>query len=156
MNKRSNVLIAWLHILRFLSHVNSASIGATNKFEQLRELTLCMSWNPGERCDTTLVALNNKTRFTGDCYLDHAISEKNSVDHKYCIGFDVDPTDNDYFLDICFDRVSIGNKYCYHLVAVYPVFGYHCNFGQVQEHRAQWDPGGHRLGVKPSFKEGGC
>ncbi|KAE8769866.1 hypothetical protein D1007_58480 [Hordeum vulgare] len=84
--------------------------------------------------------------FRGDCYFDHAISEQIFIVHKYYIDFDIDPADIDYFLDISFDRVSTGKNYCCYLVAVYPGFGYHYNFDQVQEHRAQWDPG---------LKEGG-
>src|SRR4051794_14953235 len=60
---------------------------------------------------------------------------------KCYLGFDQDTTGNDYFLG-----VSICNN---------TGIVYHREFDQVQEHRAQWDPGGRRLGVKPSFKEGG-
>lgn len=91
---------------------------------------------------------------------DHSIStslDGVSIDHDYyyLVEVDQDPAGSGYFLGISFDRVCIGNNYCFYLVEVSPRFGSHRDFDQVQEHRAQWDPGGHRLGVKPSFKEGG-
>lgn len=61
-----------------------------------------------------------------------------SVDHRYYLDFDQDPANNDHFLDHSFDHVSVGD------------------FDQVQEYRAQWDPGRRRLEVKPGFKEGEC
>ena len=91
-----------------------------------------------------------------------------SVNQECYLGFNHDCADNGYILDaqgsvdhkyfvgISFDRVSLDNNYCFYLLGVCPGFAYHRDFNNVQEHRAQWDPGGRRLGVKPSFKEGGC
>lgn len=56
IDKGSNIQIAWLPVLRILSHDSYELDGMTNKFEQLAELGLSMSWDPGGRCATVLTA----------------------------------------------------------------------------------------------------
>ncbi|XBI62725.1 hypothetical protein VPH35_043286 [Triticum aestivum] len=71
-----------------------------------------------------------------------------SVDHKYYIGFN-----NDYFVDNSFGWVAI--IHYYHVVQVNTAFDCHHGFELFKDHQVQWDPCGRRLGVKPTFKEGG-
>ena len=81
-----------------------------------------------------------------------------SIHHKYYLNFDQDYVGNDHFRGASWDGVTIGHGYYNLVVQVSPDFDYHHDFKLVKEHRVQWDPGGSRwcrLGVKPSFKEGG-
>lgn len=64
IDKGPTILVAGLHVLRFLSPDSSEPDGMTNKFQQLTELALGMSWDPGGRC--TRPQFPSLTRFAPD------------------------------------------------------------------------------------------